>query len=347
VERAILWGFDVSHLDSHMGTMQLRPEFFDAYLDLAVEFGLPIRLSGASTERSIGFPFRQLAADEGIVFPDHLVLVPGVGSRRVVERAVMDLRPGVTEVLIHPAIDTPELRASTPDWASRVDDHDLALISIADLIGTRVHHAAGFNTACTRIIYVDPSTFVISPKAKAEDFVGDKVPFTPEMLTKALETGRRNEKGEIRAGLSEFLPGKPLGPWRDFGVRPDDPNDVIPHEDRRASARSPSGTASAAGAVTRTRSTGRSRSSSSSRSACCRGRGAIRSSRPPAACSATTPPRSSTPTTTAPRIRSARTSASRRTMPPGARASSRASRRRWSWRSSRARGSPTRRWSAS
>ena len=46
VERAILWGFDVSHLDSHMGTLQLRPEFFDVYLDLAVEFGLPLRLSG-------------------------------------------------------------------------------------------------------------------------------------------------------------------------------------------------------------------------------------------------------------------------------------------------------------
>ncbi|MFM7062440.1 MAG: ChbG/HpnK family deacetylase, partial [Actinomycetes bacterium] len=29
VERAILWGFDVTHLDSHMGTLQLRPEFFD------------------------------------------------------------------------------------------------------------------------------------------------------------------------------------------------------------------------------------------------------------------------------------------------------------------------------
>ncbi len=46
IERAILWGFDVSHLDSHMGTLQLRPEFFDVYLELAVEFGLPLRLSG-------------------------------------------------------------------------------------------------------------------------------------------------------------------------------------------------------------------------------------------------------------------------------------------------------------
>ena len=128
VERAILWGFDVSHLDSHLGTLQLKPEFFDIYVDLALDFGLPIRLSGASTERTIGFPFRKLAAEEGVVFPDQLVTVPGVGSRRQIERAVYDLRPGVTELYVHPAIDTPELRALTPDdWAARVDDHDLVV----------------------------------------------------------------------------------------------------------------------------------------------------------------------------------------------------------------------------
>ena len=65
VERAILWGFDVTHLDSHMGTLQLRPEFFDIYLDLAVEFALPLRLSGGSTERIVGFPFRKLAEQCG------------------------------------------------------------------------------------------------------------------------------------------------------------------------------------------------------------------------------------------------------------------------------------------
>ena len=128
VERAILWGFDVSHLDSHLGTLQLKPEFFDIYVDLALDFGLPIRLSGASTERTIGFPFRKLAAEEGVVFPDQLVTVPGVGSRRQIERAVHELRPGVTELYVHPAIDTPELRALTPDdWAGRVDDHDLVV----------------------------------------------------------------------------------------------------------------------------------------------------------------------------------------------------------------------------
>jgi predicted glycoside hydrolase/deacetylase ChbG (UPF0249 family) len=127
VERAILWGFDVSHLDSHMGTLQLKPEFFDVYLELAIDFGLPLRLSGASSERLVGFPFRRLAAEAGVLFPDQFVVVPGVGSRRFIEKVVLDLRPGVTEVYVHPAIDTPELRALAPDWAARVDDHDLVV----------------------------------------------------------------------------------------------------------------------------------------------------------------------------------------------------------------------------
>ncbi|HEY4377019.1 MAG TPA: polysaccharide deacetylase family protein [Acidimicrobiales bacterium] len=126
VERAILWGFDVSHLDSHMGALQLRPEFFDIYLDLAVEFALPLRLSGQSTERAIGFPFRKLAAENGVLFPDHFVNVGGgIGSRRVIERTIHDLRPGVTEMFVHPAVDTPEQRAFDEEWAGRVDDHHL------------------------------------------------------------------------------------------------------------------------------------------------------------------------------------------------------------------------------
>jgi hypothetical protein len=61
-----------------------------------------------------------------VLFPDNFVNVrSGVGSRRDIERAVNDLRPGVTEVYVHPAADSPELRAATPDWAARVDDLDL------------------------------------------------------------------------------------------------------------------------------------------------------------------------------------------------------------------------------
>ncbi|MDQ1435282.1 MAG: hypothetical protein QOF59_2098, partial [Actinomycetota bacterium] len=122
LERAIYWGFDASHIDSHMGTMQLRPEFFDIYLEMAVDFQLPLRMAGASAERLVGFPYRRLAEEEGVVFPDHFVYT-SVGSRRSIEKALFDLRPGVTEVYLHPGIDTDELRASHPDWSNRVEDH--------------------------------------------------------------------------------------------------------------------------------------------------------------------------------------------------------------------------------
>ena len=143
IERAILWGFDISHLDSHRGPLQLWPEFFDVYLELAIDYALPLRLSGEATEVPIGFPFRRLAADEGVLFPDHFVYVNGVGSRRHIERALFELRPAVTELYVQPAADTPELRALTPDWANRVDDlhlvvHDAALRAMIERSGAKL-----------------------------------------------------------------------------------------------------------------------------------------------------------------------------------------------------------------
>jgi predicted glycoside hydrolase/deacetylase ChbG (UPF0249 family) len=124
IERAILWGFDVSHLDAHMGTLQLRPEFFDVYLDMAIEFGLPLRMISPSTERYVGFPGRDVAAEAGAIFTDYMRVVPGVGSRGVFEKDIANLKPGVTEMFLHPAVDSAELRSlATEDWEARVDDH--------------------------------------------------------------------------------------------------------------------------------------------------------------------------------------------------------------------------------
>ncbi len=123
IERAIVWGFDVSHLASHLGALQARPEFFDVYLELAVDFGLPLRLGDDSEERVAGFPFRRLGAEEGVVFPDRVV-VCAPGARRRIERGLFELAPGVTELSLHPGIDTDELRAACgDDWAGRVEDH--------------------------------------------------------------------------------------------------------------------------------------------------------------------------------------------------------------------------------
>ena len=143
IERAILWGFDVSHLSSHLGALEYRPEFFDVALELAAEFQLPLRLSAAAAERQIGFPFRQRAAEEGVCAPDLLVRTRRRGARAVLDRLLVEVQPGVTEVVLRPAIDTAELRALAPDWASQVDDHDLvttgqSLRALADRAGVTV-----------------------------------------------------------------------------------------------------------------------------------------------------------------------------------------------------------------
>lgn len=128
IERAILWGFDVTHLAPHLTAITLRPEFFDVYLDLAVEFALPIRLPSTVTEAQAGFPFRRLAAEEGVLFPDHFDHDWSAGSRTRVRRAFQNLQPGVTEIHVQPVIDTEEVRTLAGSAADGWVD-DLALVA--------------------------------------------------------------------------------------------------------------------------------------------------------------------------------------------------------------------------
>jgi chitin disaccharide deacetylase len=136
IERAIFWGFDVSHLDSHLDALHVRPEFFDVELELAVDFGLPLRLPSAGSQARIGFPYRRLAAEEGVLVPDHVMEIASPACSAL-EIALDRLEPGVTDIRLRPAIDTPELRElhQTPEgWSCAVDQHcaltlDAALLS--------------------------------------------------------------------------------------------------------------------------------------------------------------------------------------------------------------------------
>ncbi len=127
VERAVLWGFDISHLDAHMDALLLRPEFFDIYLELAVDFGLPLRLPDRSVEPNVGFPIRTLAAEEGVLFADVAATVPARGGREALLELIGGLEPGLTEITVHPAVDSDELRAATDDWPSRVADRAMLI----------------------------------------------------------------------------------------------------------------------------------------------------------------------------------------------------------------------------
>ena len=125
IERAQAWGIDATHLAPHLTAITLRPEFFDVYLELAVDHQLPIRLPSTITEDQAGFPFRRLAAEEGVVFPDHFDHDWRAGSRERVRQALSNLAPGVTEIHVQPAVDSPEVRAMTPAAEAWIDDYHL------------------------------------------------------------------------------------------------------------------------------------------------------------------------------------------------------------------------------
>jgi predicted glycoside hydrolase/deacetylase ChbG (UPF0249 family) len=125
IERAMAWGIDVTHLAPHLTAITLRPEFFGIYLDLAVEFALPVRLPSTISADQAGFPFRRLASEEGVVFPDHFDHDWRAGSRERVHAAIRDLQPGVTEIHVQPAIDTPEVRELSPAAPGWIDDLEL------------------------------------------------------------------------------------------------------------------------------------------------------------------------------------------------------------------------------
>lgn len=94
----------------------------------------------------------------------------------------------------------------------------------ADSIGTRIFWAAGFNTPCNRVVFFEHAELLLAATEDAP---------SREDVDEVLATAIRLEDGRIRGSLSRFIEGTPLGDWQFWGVRPDDPNDVIPHEQRR------------------------------------------------------------------------------------------------------------------
>jgi predicted glycoside hydrolase/deacetylase ChbG (UPF0249 family) len=126
IEKAFAAGIDATHLDSHMGTLQLRADYHEIYARLANDYRLPIRLASRRRlgNEGMGAILDQLDA-AGVVTPDHLVFF---GPSSVAEtesywtNLIRTLKPGVTEILCHPAIARDELRTYARDAMQREAD---------------------------------------------------------------------------------------------------------------------------------------------------------------------------------------------------------------------------------
>lgn len=107
------------------------------------------------------------------------------------------------------------------------------MASGAEMISARFFHALGYHVPDYYLINVTRERLVLGPNVKLTDADGRQRAMTNRDLDKLLEKVSKSRNGEYRAIASLQIPGKPVGPFKYFGTRHDDPNDIVPHEHRR------------------------------------------------------------------------------------------------------------------
>ncbi|MFB3778161.1 MAG: hypothetical protein ACE141_11135 [Bryobacteraceae bacterium] len=103
----------------------------------------------------------------------------------------------------------------------------------ADQIASKIFYALGYHVPENYIVYFHPSILELGADVSMEDHLGRRRKMTGRDLAEILKRVHRGSDGRYRATASLALPGRTIGPYRYFGTRRDDPNDVVPHEHRR------------------------------------------------------------------------------------------------------------------
>jgi hypothetical protein len=100
-------------------------------------------------------------------------------------------------------------------------------------VATKIFWALGYNQVESYLTTFDPKHVEIDPKATVRRPNRERTAFTRDDMNAILETVARNKDGTYRIIAGRLIPGKILGNFLFDGTRPDDPNDVVPHEHRR------------------------------------------------------------------------------------------------------------------
>lgn len=137
LDRALAAGIDVTHIDSHMGA-SFSPAFLPGYMAAGAAARVPNFVPRLSDDTLVARAMaeewteqlRAFQSDleaQGLPLVDFVEMMPldDAADRVNKAKALFDSLPaGLSYVIVHPAVDTPELRAMTPDdWPARVADH--------------------------------------------------------------------------------------------------------------------------------------------------------------------------------------------------------------------------------
>lgn len=137
IERALAAGIDVTHVDSHMGTI-MHPIFIQSYIQAGASRLLPnmlpridargVDVMGLSADQAQLYePIMQQLEKMGVPMLDGFLFMPldqPNGQMEIAKDLLGNLPEGITHFVLHPSIDTAELRSIAPDWESRVSNYN-------------------------------------------------------------------------------------------------------------------------------------------------------------------------------------------------------------------------------
>lgn len=124
VEQAISWGLTPTHLDRHMYTICMNPEYFEKYIAIAKDNNIPYQMNNKEYDSidqlSEKVPVKKfnggVTSGEGKDYET---------KKASLMQALEDMQPGFYQITIHPVIDTPEIRAIIPEWRDRYLEYQL------------------------------------------------------------------------------------------------------------------------------------------------------------------------------------------------------------------------------
>jgi predicted glycoside hydrolase/deacetylase ChbG (UPF0249 family) len=170
IDRAQTLGMPITHLDSHMGTLFARADYFAAFARVGIEKGIPILAVGGHAtyaRQENGEATRELRPwipkiwNAGLPVIDDLHTStydwkPEEKTRKLV-KLLGELKPGVTEILFHasrPTEDFPVITGSSdsrradlqaltsPEVRAAIEQHGIAVTTWKELLSRRKHAAA-------------------------------------------------------------------------------------------------------------------------------------------------------------------------------------------------------------
>ena len=107
------------------------------------------------------------------------------------------------------------------------------MATATDVIGSKFFYDIGYNVPENHIVIFGRRQLTLDKDSTFRDQFNHKRPMTDRDVDEVLKKVPRDKEGKYRGMASLTVPGDLLGPFRNYGTRSDDPNDIVDHQNRR------------------------------------------------------------------------------------------------------------------